>query len=277
VSRFFSLFGLIVGLAMVPGIAACPDLAVAEEWKDRAEVRLIDGGVLADGVTRLAGIEIVLDPEWKTYWRNPGDSGIPPRMDFSASDNVASVSVEWPAPELHYDGYGWVIGYTDAVVFPLLVTPGDGTGPTRLKLKLDYAVCKEICIPAEAEAEIDLDGKKSRAAAIDFYRARVPDRLETATGTTGVVSHSVMRKDGEPVLELHVGFSGDAEDAFAVVEGPEGWYLPVPERMGSDEAGNAVFQVPLDGVEDPATIDGAALLITGISPFFSFEQQITLD
>jgi len=271
VSRLFSLCGLIVGLAMVPGHA------LAEEWKDRAEVRLIDGGVLPDGVTRLAGIEIVLDPEWKTYWRNPGDSGIPPRMDFSASGNVAEVGVEWPAPELHYDGYGWVIGYSDAVIFPLLVTPEDSAAPTRLKVKLDYAVCKDICIPAEAEAEIDLDGKASRAAAIDFFRARVPDRLEAATGKAGVVSHTVTVEGGEPVLELHVGFSGDAEDAFAVVEGPEGWYLPVPERTGSDEAGNAVFQVPLDGVEDPATISGAELRITGVSPLFSFEQQITLD
>ncbi len=105
----------------------------------------------------------------------------------------------------------------------------------------------------------------------------MPGLRKAATGNAGVISHSLIFKGDVPVLELHVGFPQGAVDAFAVVEGPEGWYLPVPERAGTDEAGNAVFEVPLDGVEDPATIAGAALLITGISPLFSFEQQITLD
>lgn len=270
-SRLVSLIGILAVLGLSGAVAH------AEAWKERAEIRLLDGGMLADGKTRLAGLEVALDPSWKTYWRNPGDSGIPPRMDFSGSRNVAGVTIEWPAPELHFDGYGWVIGYTDAVIFPLLVETEDPAAPTRLELKLDYAVCKDICIPAEAEAEIALGDGAPRTSSIDFYRARVPEHLETASDKGGVVLAAVTDVDGVPVLDVHVQFPRGGDDAFAVVEGPEGWYLPVPERLGTDDDGNAVFRVPLDGVEDPDAIPGARLRVTGVSPVFSFEQPITLD
>jgi DsbC/DsbD-like thiol-disulfide interchange protein len=270
VSRLKAVLLAVFASALVSGPAA------AEEWEDHAEVRLIDGGVLPDGVTRLAGLEILLDPEWKTYWRNPGDSGIPPRMDFSASGNVESVKVEWPAPELHFDGYGWVIGYTDVVIFPLLITPKDSAGPAELKLDLNYAVCKDICIPAEAQADILLNGEKPRASEIEFYRTRVPAAVE-ATGEGGIVATSVKERDGEPLLEVTIRFPRQSDDAFAIVEGPEGWYLPVPKRVENDVAGNAVFEVALGGVSDPATISGANIRVTGVSPDFSFEQVAPLD
>ena len=249
----------------------------AGEWKDKARVRLIDGGTMADGVTRLAGLEILLDPEWKTYWRNPGDSGIPPKMDFSGSDNVAEVTAEWPAPELSFDGYGWVIGYTEAVIFPLLVRPDEPGESSNLNLKLDYAVCNDICIPAQAEVAVVLDGAKPHTAEIEFYRRRVPAPIDTPMQTGGVVSGAVVRKDDKPVLQLLVRFPSDGEEGFALVEGPEEWYLPVPERTGTDAAGNAIFEVSLEGIADQSGIPGTTIRVTGVSPDFSFEQPLTLD
>ena len=58
-----------------------------------------------------AGIELRLAPGWKTYWRYPGDSGIPPRFDFAKSRNVKSVTVRWPAPQRLTDESGTSIGY----------------------------------------------------------------------------------------------------------------------------------------------------------------------
>ena len=70
-----------------------------------------------------AGVEIRLAPGWKTYWRYPGDSGVPPQFDFANSDNVKSVSVPWPAPQRFSDSDGNTIGYKDNVVFPLQREP----------------------------------------------------------------------------------------------------------------------------------------------------------
>src|SRR6266542_1702588 len=81
-----------------------------------------------------AGIEIRLDPGWKTYWRYPGDSGVPPRFGFTRSENVASVSVLWPAPQSFSDGSGRSIGYKDDVIFPLRIVPRDPAKPVVLRL-----------------------------------------------------------------------------------------------------------------------------------------------
>src|ERR1700674_3654598 len=87
----------------------------------RAAVRLIAGGSSREAVPRMlrAGIEIRLGPGWKTYWRYPGDSGVPPRFGFERSDNVATVAVLFPAPHGFSDDGGWSIGYKDRVILPL--------------------------------------------------------------------------------------------------------------------------------------------------------------
>ena len=90
--------------------------------------RLIAGG--QQGGSWLAGIEITLDPGFKTYWRNPGDSGLPPRFDWSGSENVAGVDVRWPAPERHEDAAGVAYVYGDEVVLPVL-RRGRGSGEAR--------------------------------------------------------------------------------------------------------------------------------------------------
>src|SRR5262245_13639356 len=80
-----------------------------------------------------AGIEIKLDPGWKTYWRYPGDSGVPPRFVFTRSENIQSVTVKWPAPNRFTDDSGQSIGYHDRVIFPLAIVPKDASRPVRLR------------------------------------------------------------------------------------------------------------------------------------------------
>ncbi len=258
-----------VGLAVATGA-----LASGSAWEDPAEVRILDGGLMEDGETRLGGLEILLDPGWKTYWRHPGDSGIPPTLDFTGSDNLAAVAIEYPAPELFWDGYAWSLGYADAVVFPLIVSAKDPAKPVDLKIAMQYGVCKDVCIPAEASAGLMLDGAKARRSGIDFYRARVPESVAEGTG----VRHAAVDHAGDvPVLEIHLSLPGAEQDAFAVVEGPEGWYLPVPDRAGQSAEGAKIYRMPLDGAPEGAVLSGAELRITGVSPAYAFEQSITLD
>src|ERR1039458_7923592 len=112
-------------LICVPGtpMARAQD-ASAWEAEPHAAARLIGGAALqsADEAWLRAGIEIRLDPGWKTYWRYPGDSGVPPTFDFAGSENVKSVTVLWLAPERFADGAGGhSIGYHGDVVFPLRI------------------------------------------------------------------------------------------------------------------------------------------------------------
>src|SRR3989440_4396542 len=134
---------LMLGANLVILVAMRAALAAdASPWdgSDRAAVRLIAGAARTEGGATVyrAGVEIRLAPGWKTYWRYPGDSGIPPRFDFSKSRNVKSVTVHWPAPQRLPEEGGISIGYKTDVVFPLTVIAQDTNKPVSLSLSIDY-------------------------------------------------------------------------------------------------------------------------------------------
>src|SRR5580693_10328777 len=116
-------------------------------------VRLLAGS--RSGAVLLGGIAFQLQPGWKTYWRTPGDSGVPPRFDFSKSDNIEAVPVLWPAPTKFDDGAGGhSLGYHDQIVLPLRIVAKNADKPVTLRAAVNYAVCEKICIPVEANAEL---------------------------------------------------------------------------------------------------------------------------
>jgi len=132
----------------------------------------------ADAAVLEAGIEIALDPNWKTYWRSPGDSGIAPHFDFSQSVNVATVEVAYPMPH-RFDQPGDIsFGYKTQVIFPLRVTPVDPAAPVVLVADVIYGACEELCIPVEAHARLEFTpGAVSTTAfapQIARWRAWVP-------------------------------------------------------------------------------------------------------
>src|ERR1043165_4696380 len=162
--KIHALVAAILASNLVVTVAVSrPALAAdASAWDgdQRAAVRLVAGE--RRGTAHRAGIEIRLAPGWKTYWRYPGDSGIPPRFDFSSSKNVKSVTVRYPAPHRFNDESGTSIGYKKGVVFPLDVVAQNAARPVALVLKADYAICEKVCIPAEGKAELSVDRKSTR-------------------------------------------------------------------------------------------------------------------
>src|ERR1700758_840386 len=127
----------------------------ASPWQrdGHSAVRLLAGS--RSGAVLLGGIAFQLQPGWKTYWRSPGDSGVPPRFDFSKSDNVEAVTVLWPAPTKFDDGAGGhSLGYHDQVVLPLRIVAKNADKQVTLRAAVNYAVCAKLCIPVEADAEL---------------------------------------------------------------------------------------------------------------------------
>src|SRR3954466_8286662 len=127
----------------------------ASPWQrdGHSAMRLLAGS--RSGGVLLGGIAFQLEPGWKTYWRNPGDSGVPPRFDFSKSDNVEAVTVLWPAPMKFDDGAGgFSLGYKKQVVLPLRIVAKNNDRPVTLRAQISYAVCEKICIPVEAASEL---------------------------------------------------------------------------------------------------------------------------
>jgi DsbC/DsbD-like thiol-disulfide interchange protein len=112
----------------------------ASPWQrdGHSAVRLLAGS--RTGTVLLGGIAFQLQPGWKTYWRTPGDSGVPPRFDFSKSENVEAVTVLWPAPAKFEDGAGgYSFGYRDQIVMPLRIVPKNADKSVRLRAAIDSA------------------------------------------------------------------------------------------------------------------------------------------
>jgi DsbC/DsbD-like thiol-disulfide interchange protein len=240
-----------------------------------SRVRLLGGGT-GDG-TRLAGIEIALDPGFKTYWRAPGESGLPPAFDWSGSENLAAAEVLWPAPRRLEDAAGVSHVYKDRVVLPVRARPQDPGRPVRLSLRLDYGVCRDICIPAQASLALDLPDKAGpRPAAIGEALARVPVPLGLgAPGDLSVLSLEPTAADGKPALAISVRAPARA-DLF--VEGPDNWYLGAgPMQAGPDaQKGTGTFLVQI--FERPRDAAGRLdLRLTLVSGERAVETAASLD
>jgi DsbC/DsbD-like thiol-disulfide interchange protein len=253
-------------IAAVAVLATPAYAADASSWDGdvRSAIRLIAGGPRPSDSDVRAGVEIKLSPGWKTYWRYPGDSGVPPRFDFAQSLNVKSVNVLWPAPDHFVDEAGQSIGYKDSVIFPLQITPQDPTKPITLRVALDYAVCEKLCVPAKGEAELVLSGgASSLAPLVEAAEARVPKRVPLGEGTVLAID-AVHRETLAGRQRVVVDTKEPAADPVVLyAEGPTAdWALPLPEAVSTAPPGLRRFAFDLDGLPPGASADGAVLTLT---------------
>ena len=263
-------------MAALTGTAA--RAADESPWNEdvRSAIRLIAGSSKADDAVLRAGIEVKLQPGWKTYWRYPGDSGVPPHFDFSGSENLKKADVLYPAPHLFTDETGQSLGYKDTVIFPIVVSPQQAGKPVRLRVKVDYAVCEKLCVPAEGRADLMLEtGDSKHNPALMTAEAHVPKQVTaaqlglTATRTNGGAKPTVTVDLGAP--------AGKPVELF--VEGPTPqWALPIPKPAKSAPPGRAQFSFELDGL--PPGVDPKSptdLIFTVVTGDRAVEVKTHLD
>jgi len=264
---------------LVIASATVPAGAVIGEWlgEGNAKVRFLAAGVDSDGRIS-AGIEIRLKPGWKTYWRSPGDAGIAPQTDFSASSNISGpVKIEYPVPHRFDDGYSVTNVYEDRVVLLVNVPTIDVAAKTTLALALDIGVCAEICIPEHYEMRLDLAPGESdpRAGAIlAEARTTLPGKAEP--GVFGV-GHIVRAggTDKRPTFEIGI-VAPETTGAEVFVEGPVDWY-PSPPKLLSADGMHASYSVAFSRLGSKTPIGGNGFRVTIISAKGAIEDFISLD
>src|SRR6187402_2308468 len=203
----------------------------ASPWQrdGHSAVRLLAGS--RSGAVLLGGIAFQLQPGWKTYWRMPGDSGVPPRFDFSKSDNVEAVTVMWPAPLKFDDGAGGhSIGYHDQIVLPLRIVAKAADKPVTLRAEINYAVCEKLCIPVEARAELAFTSVASTEDSTLFAALDTVPKPANV-GDPNPLTIRDVRRDGKSAVLVDVA-APDARQVSLFVEGPTpDWALPVPKLV----------------------------------------------
>jgi|HubBroStandDraft_6_1064221.scaffolds.fasta_scaffold92332_3 DsbC/DsbD-like thiol-disulfide interchange protein len=249
----------------------------ASPWQKgtHAAVRLLAGS--RSGPVLLGGVAVQLDPGWKTYWRTSGDSGVPPRFDFSKSENVEAVTVLWPAPTKFDDGAGgFSLGYHDQVVLPLRIVPKTNDKPVTLRANINYAVCEKICIPVEASTELTFASVASTEDSVLFAALDTVPK-PASVGDPNPLTIRDVKREGKSTVLIDV-LSPDARTVNLFVEGPTpDWALPVPKLVEHGPPGIKRFSFELDGVPPGVNPEGAALKLTLVGGDRSYEFNINLD
>lgn len=162
-----SLFALALVL-VAPAVAGPADNVV--------ELEVLPGWRTANG-THMAGLKITLADGWKTYWRVPGDGGIPPRFAWGGSENLNGVAFHWPVPDVYHINSMRSIGYDGTVVVPVELAITDADAPARMAGQVQIGVCEEICVPVLLTFDAVLPAGGTRDASIV---AALVDRPRTA-------------------------------------------------------------------------------------------------
>ncbi|MEI4196170.1 protein-disulfide reductase DsbD domain-containing protein [Roseovarius sp. E0-M6] len=198
------------------------------------EARILPGWRMADG-THMAGLLLTLDPGWKTYWRAPGDAGIPPQFDWRGSRNLSGVHTLWPRPRVLDQGGVRTIGYKDQVILPLAVKPSKTRGDVTLDGMLDMGVCSDVCVPVSLRVQGRLSASVTRPdPAIAAALAARPHSAHEA-GVSGVTCRIEPAKNGLTVTaRITMPATGGSEVVVIETANPEIWVAPAKTARDGD-------------------------------------------
>lgn len=241
------------------GAAPAPS---ASDWKGipEAEVRLIAGRT-AGGVDMI-GLDFVIAPKWKVYWRSPGDAGFPPVPDWTDSTGVVPGDIAWPLPRT-FMYYGLrTYGYEERLILPVAIRSRDQTRPTTVKLHLNYAACADICVPIEADLTLTLPQGdlpqnrhgKAIARALNDAPARASGALRDARIS--------LRAGSTHWLELTLGLPTPIGKPDIIIEGVSG--LVFDDAACTQGSGQTLTcAVQIDGPRNAITAQrGQAITVT---------------
>ena len=142
--------------------------AVVQTDNVRAEL-LADVAAVKPGEPFWVGLRQTIRPKWHTYWKNPGESGLPTEIKWTLPPGVKADPIVWPTP--HRFDIGGVINYgfqDEAVLLVRITPPADlGAGPLKLAAEANWLVCEDVCIPEDGKFELALpvDGDRRAGAA----------------------------------------------------------------------------------------------------------------
>lgn len=258
--------GAILGIAA--GEVALAAVTSSSPWvaSNTSKVRLVSGTVELEGTPALiAGVQLRMAPGWKTYWRNPGDSGVPPSFDWTGSKNLKHAELLYPAPHSFADASGTAIGYDDEVVFPVKLTPEREGEPIDLKLTFSFGLCKNLCVPNDVSLELPLSPEigKGDAALIESFLARVPKPAKQ--GLLPEVSGVDAKLDADPPqLLVDAVFPPGATSTGLFIDAGE-VFIPASKPLGPLDGGKQRFAITFATAAEASAVKGQSLAMTLVS------------
>ncbi|MCX7888878.1 MAG: protein-disulfide reductase DsbD family protein [Rhodobacteraceae bacterium] len=244
-------------LLVAAALAAAPlGAARAADLPDPiARAELIGGWTTPSG-TRMAALRLTLASGWKTYWRAPGDAGIPPAFDWTGSGNLRSVAFHWPRPEVIDVGGMRTLGYHGELVLPIELTPIVPDAPVDARATVQLGVCDEVCVPLSLSVRAELPKGLPADAAVKAALADQPERLDAPVRCAVEPLRDGLR------LTATASLPSPGADEFAVIEVADGgvWVSPADSRRTGPTLVSVADLVPADA--RPFALDRSQVRIT---------------
>jgi thiol:disulfide interchange protein DsbD len=197
-------------------------LAAIAAHAAHTQVRLIlSADTARPGDTVLAGVDLKMEPDWHTYWKNPGAAGMATQIEWQLPPGVTAGEIQWPLPEKLPPAEVTTYGYDNEVVLlvPIKLAADLKPGPLDLKAKVSWLECKEACVPGSGDVETALNvGTETQpsadAAIIESWQNKVPKPL------TNLVIHAWWEKsangDTRPLIIEWSAFLSNQPSTFNV-------------------------------------------------------------
>jgi len=268
--------------ALIYGATLCVLLASTGAYAEPAysHINLIAASAgLGEGQPLLLGIRIEPRPGWKTYWRAAGESGLPPVFTFLATENTGIPEIRWPAPRRLLVQGQESYGYEGPVIFPFYVQPLNASLQVRLEVRVEYAVCMDICVPEQAEMKITLLPGPSRATtekgALQAALSRIP--AQEGAESFARIQDAFLELNGAQ-FNLHVAASSShgfgRPDMFA--DGPANLIFGRPQILYGENNHQAAFSLPVIQLDPGQSVPGQTVTLTLVDGEFAVEKQVKL-
>ncbi|MFT6558141.1 protein-disulfide reductase DsbD domain-containing protein [Sneathiella sp.] len=251
-------------------------LAFAAQGQVSKTNLISDVQAVGDDAVIMMGLHIALNKGWKTYWRSPGDAGIPPQFNWSGSQNIEKVEVLWPKP-IEFSSAGlssW--GYKDEVVFPLRVTLKQPGHAVRANLDVFYGVCEMVCIPVKQEVALSLPQgpavTSKDAPLIKLFAERVPLLLSMSNQ----VHDMKVKSNGSQELMITIKSDLQFNNPALILEGEQGDFFQISPKTTNQTAGYLVFTATADLARKGSPLKGRKITATILDKGVAVEGQITV-
>jgi len=249
------LVSVVIGLVSARAPAGEP---AASNWSttEQGRVRLVSAvSATGDSGSVQLGLEFELQPDWKIYWRSPGDAGYPPAIDWKGSDNLADTVMSWPAPHRFSISGLETMGYKTHVILPLVARVTDPAQPLILRAAVDYLTCAVVCVPQHADLSMSLPSGPSSATPhshdIGKFLAAVPSD-GPRVGLSLVSAEAT--ESGEMVVTVTADPALKDPDLF--IERADQMQFTRPRVTLSQGGRKAVFRAkPLEGTGEAGLTD----------------------
>ena len=274
--------GIAAAATLALAVQIAPALAGAGAWQktEFVEARLVSA---VDGTGTLAdvplGLELRLKDNWKTYWRSPGDAGLPPALDWQGSQNLKSAAIAYPAPHRFTLLKNQTFGYKEHVVYPLLARVSAPGKALALKAKLDVLVCAEICVPQSLDLTFDLPADAAvpgaEAQLVNRFQSQVP--IADNTGALKIGDVKTVQDGARQALEISVEAVEPftTPDIFAEVE-PDASFA-APQVTLSDNGHRATLKLALSAdLPAGATLAGRSVTLTLVDGARAIEHKTVI-